>query len=170
MIHIHNHPYEYSMTNQLKYGDPIANFRCHCNQDNPASFRHSKSYQSPLLKQYYPKLRGTHISCWMGLNLEISSTYTMTCSLPNLLILGKLMDGPYVLVSEAGHGCLVILLGDVVCLNHSGKHWKSIGSVQWSVVVIGVYTSKFLISEEKTNTWAWAITYFHTRHFEHCCT
>ena len=70
--------------------------------------------------------------------------YVTTYSLSNLLILRELVNGTDVLISEAGHSSLIILLCDVVGLYYSCKHWKTISSVERSVIVVGVHTSQLL--------------------------
>ena len=71
-------------------------------------------------------------------------THVTTYSLSNLLILRELVNGADVLISEAGHGSLVILLGDVVGLYHSCKHRKTISSVERSIIVVGIHACQLL--------------------------
>lgn len=67
-----------------------------------------------------------------------------TCLLSDLLILGKTGDHLHVLISELTHCYFVVLLGNMVGQDDSGKDWKTIGGVKRAIIVIVVNAGQLL--------------------------
>ena len=64
--------------------------------------------------------------------------------LSNLVISGETVQHLHVLIGQTGHGGLVVFPHDVVGLDDSGKDREPIGSVQGTIVVVGVHTCQVL--------------------------
>lgn len=82
----------------------------------------------------------------------ISSVYPLTLQtylLSYPLVLGELYDGLDVLICQRTDGQLVVLLCDVVGLDHRGKHRESVRHVQGTIVVVVVDTCQLLQGETK---------------------
>lgn len=67
-----------------------------------------------------------------------------TCLLSNLLILGETGDHLHVLIGELPHSYFVVLLGNMVGQDNSGKDWKAVGGVKRAVIVIMVNAGQLL--------------------------
>lgn len=67
-----------------------------------------------------------------------------TCLLSDLLVLGKTGDHLHVLISELAHSYFVVLLGNMVGQDDSGKDRKAIGGVKRAIIVIVVNAGQLL--------------------------
>ena len=60
------------------------------------------------------------------------------------LVLGQRHHGLDVFIRQAAGRQLIILLLDVVCLNHRGEHGEPVGRVQRAIVVVVVNSRQLL--------------------------